>query len=79
MSSTVQVLEGQGINRKLLLTPMRLQSHKPMLAPTETLSVGPTPTLEFGSLCVKNALYLLTSSNVGNSQGPNVFNRVESD
>ena len=73
MSSTVQVLEGQGINRKLLLIPMRLQSHKPMLSPSDTLSVGPQPSLEFGCLCVKNALFLLTNSNVSLLYSPSLL------
>lgn len=73
-SSTVQVVLGNGLHQKLIITPMQWSAKKRLVgvARYETKSylcislesnsaAMPAPTLEFASICLQNALFLLPS------------------
>lgn len=68
----VQKVIGSGINKKIILATSLSSG---INYQTEDLSYAiPQPTLEFGSLCLKNALYLLPNNNEPNILLTNMAN-----
>lgn len=53
----VQKVIGSGIHRKIILSPFLSNNYK--ISDLEQTSAMPTPTLEFASFCLRNALMLL--------------------
>ncbi|XP_003382418.1 PREDICTED: CCR4-NOT transcription complex subunit 10-like [Amphimedon queenslandica] len=68
-SSTVQVVLGSGPHRKLIITPMQWPAKKSPDIQSNSAAM-PGPTLEFASICLQNALFLLPSLPQSNGDEP---------